>query len=160
VRDEQNIEMGDAGPLTRAAFANGKVTLGFVFGTKVGQDNIEATAMSVGFNGLKVIFTKDIASAKPNISTGLASFLDNVGYQLLRRIGHPEKDPTVALPAEREAELRANASGYGGHGSVMTTETGAPTHSLTALWCPGVYNGEPWLPIFLRRGYRKHLVLG
>ena len=55
------------------------------------------------------------------------------------------------------AKLR---SGNGNIGTVMVTGSSAPSHTLTALWCPGVYEGQPWIPLFLRRGYRKKLVLG
>lgn len=160
VRDEKNITTEVLGPRAIEAFGTGNVALGFVYGSKIGQANLEETAGSVGFNGLKVIFRHDIASAKPKMSMDLTGYLADVGRQLLRRVRHPHHDAAVALAADAEQALRADALGYGGHGSVMTTESGGPTHSLTALWCPGIYNGEPWLPLFLRRGYRKHIVLG
>jgi hypothetical protein len=30
--------------------------------------------------------------------------------------------------------------------------------TVAAFWCPGRFNGGSWIPLFLRRGYRKHLV--
>ena len=83
--------------------------------------------------------------------------LAEVGYRLLRGLRQDEAAP---ITAKEEESLRNNSLGYGNVGSVMTTMSGAPSHALTALWCPGVYDGQPWIPLFLRRGYRKYLVLG
>ncbi len=86
----------------------------------------------------------------------MREFLAEVGRGLLRAIRHGD----APVDAAADAALAADAVGYGGIGSVMVTPTSAPSHAITALWCPGAYSGQPWLPLFLRRGYRKHLVFG
>lgn len=161
LQGEQNIDTASLGPLTRAMFAGGDVSLAFAFGTVAGKSRIEQVARDLGFTGLQVAFQTEIRPAPLRLSDPLRAFLEDVGYTLLKRARYsPGSASQSPLTEQQEAGLRGDALGYGGTASIMVTPFSAPAHTITALWCPGIYKAQPWIPLFLRRGYRKHLVLG
>jgi hypothetical protein len=129
----------------------------FLHGTAAGKDRIATAARQVGFADVEVLYDEEIPPNPTGLSGGLRDFLAEVGYQLLRGVRHGE---VQTLGEAEEEALRGDALGYGNIGTVIVTASSAPSHALTALWCPGVYDGQPWIPLFLRRGYRKKLVLG
>lgn len=151
IQSEININNDPLGEQTRRFFQERAVAFGFAYGTKVGKVRVESVAGKLGFHDFGMRFSKDLEDVRPTISHELSEFLKDVGKQLL------ESKKGGSLDAEWIAE---NAMGYGNHASFMTTTSSAPTHTVTALWHPGKFNGEPWIPLLLRRGYRKHLVLG
>jgi hypothetical protein len=156
VQGEQNIDASSLGPKARELFTNGEVVLAFVFGTAAGRDRIRDAAAGVGFNGVDVEYANELNTESVTIADDLKSFLADVGVQLLQRIRFGDS----ATTSEQNAALQKDALGYGGHCSVIVTPFGAPSHTITALWCPGIFQGQAWVPLFLRRGYRKHLVFG
>lgn len=153
IRGEQNIDLSTLGPNTTAFFRDGKVVFGFVSGTASGKTRIEEAARRIGLVGLEVRYANELQSKALKMSSELADFLRKVGTSLLKDIRYPDTEPTAA---QIEA-VAADALGYGGAASLMVTPFSAPSHTLTAFWCPGRYEGESWIPLFLRRGYRKHL---
>jgi HD superfamily phosphohydrolase len=155
IQGERNIDMSAPGDRTLELLRSGRVRLMFVHGTESGRTRVVETARSAGFADLDVVFDR-LIPASPILSGPLREFLAEVGRGLLRAIRHGD----APVDAAADAALAADAVGYGGIGSVMVTPTSAPSHAITALWCPGAYAGQPWLPLFLRRGYRKHLVFG
>lgn len=156
LQGEQNIEVSALRPSTRRHFEKGSIALAFVFGTDAGKARIENVARELGFDGLQASFHNSLPSRRPHMSEPMRRFLTEVGTELLKRVRYGN---AVVTP-EHMAALRSDALGYGGEASVIMTLFNAPSHAITALWCPGVFAGQPWLPLFLRRGYRKHLVLG
>jgi HD superfamily phosphohydrolase len=64
------------------------------------------------------------------------------------------------LGEEDKAFCDANAFGYGGAGGLLATATNVPTSTVTALWCPGLHNDSPWMPLLIRQNKLRHLVLG
>ncbi|WP_420869819.1 phosphoribosyltransferase-like protein [Bradyrhizobium septentrionale] len=55
--------------------------------------------------------------------------------------------------------LVKNALGYGNSEGRTVTLWNVSTSTFTALWCPGVVDGEPWFPLFIRRGYAGRLIV-
>jgi len=157
IRTERNIDIGRAGDSTLAFLKKGKVRLAFVHGTAAGKARIASAASDLGFSDLAAIYDEEIPPRPAGLSADLKDHLAKVGYQLLRGVRHGDAS---TLDAEQEGALRGDVLGYGNVGTVMVTASSAPSHALTALWCPGVHDGQPWIPLFLRRGYRKDLVLG
>ncbi len=156
IRGEQNIDHSTLGPNSVSCFTNNPVILAFAFGTEGGKERILDASASVGYNCLQVRYATELNFESPEIDEDLKDYLAEVGFELLKRIRFADA-PVDSL---QEASIRKDALGYGGYGSVMVTPFGAPSHTITALWCPGIFQEQPWVPLFLRRGYRKHLVFG
>ncbi len=88
----------------------------------------------------------------------LKRFLTDVG-QSVYAWSHYKKIPAKLTAAQR-ARSEANAFGYANAGGLIATLQSVPTGTVTALWCPGVYNGQPWMPLVLRENRLKDLVVG
>lgn len=58
-----------------------------------------------------------------------------------------------------EADAEKDALGYGNAQGRTVTLWNVPTSTYTALWCPGIVDGEPWFPLFIRRGYASKLIV-
>lgn len=153
IRGEQNIDLSRSGPSFRASLANGHVSLVFAFGTEGGKTRIEGAAAQLGFVGVKVRYHWKLEPKTGQMTANLEPFLREVGESVLRFCREPEGAAEASETAKRDA------LGYGNTASVLVTPNNVPSHVITALWCPGIYKGQPWLPLFLRRGYRRHLVL-
>ena len=155
LQGERNIDFTD--PTVRFVdfLRKERVVLGFLFGTPEGQALIERTAKELGFENVLVKSKVNLPSKGTAISKELKEFLVDVGTQVLQYCRRD--DTTEAASAE---VCRADALGYGGKASLIVTPYNVPSHSITAFWCPGIFNELPWVPLFLRRGYRKHLVIG
>lgn len=153
IRDEQNIDLTEILPdLRELMMTSSSLVLGFAFGTKAGKTRIEKAAADVGFANLSVRFSKELESRTSSLSDDMKSFLEDVGVQVLSHVR--TRDGKVDLDG-----CRRDALGYSGTASVVLTQNNVPSHVITALWCPGIFNKKAWIPLFLRRGYRKHLVL-
>lgn len=157
IRAERNIDFSRPGERTSEHLKHRMVRLMFLHGTAAGQARVAEVARAEGFADLLALYDQEIPASGPNLSQELTSFLAETGYGLLRELRHAGLPD---LDGAQEASLRGDALGYGNVGTVMVTTTSAPSHALTALWCPGIIQGQAWIPLFLRRGYRRNLVLG
>jgi hypothetical protein len=117
---------------------------------------VVAADLQITFEG---IHSGHAVAGTAQLSNELREELRLIGTELLLhcrwRKDHPGETPSAEL-AGRCAE---DALGYGGKCGLLATLFSVPASTITALWCPGIYNGEPWVPLFLRRGYFDHLVL-
>ncbi|MCG2638886.1 MULTISPECIES: hypothetical protein [Bradyrhizobium] len=155
IRGEQNIDLTPLPPAVKNLFENGPVEFQFVYGTMAGKKRIEGAASLLGLSGITAKFANELNPVSVEMTKELRVRLEEIGQELLARIRYPAgHTPT----AEEIARLRADALGYGGVASIMVTPFNVPSHTLTAFWCPGIVDGEAWVPLFLRRGYRRHLV--
>jgi hypothetical protein len=136
-------------------FETGPIELQFIHGTGAGKKRIESAAKLLGFTGVAATFANELNPVSPVMTGELRDLLQRIGEELLKPIRFSNKQH---LTEDELKTLRADALGYGGTASVMVTPFNVPSHTLTALWCPGLVEGEAWVPLFLRRGYRKHLV--
>ena len=135
------------------------------------QSGREAFARAGRRHGLqlsegKIVWGRPVndVSGKGVVSDGLRSFLREIGEMVLRRRFERE--------AESEAPnwARERALGYADLEGLAITSFSVPTSTYPGLWCPGIRCapdgkpeediGTPWIPLFLRTGMLKHLVLG
>lgn len=100
----------------------------------------------------------NFASTFDGLSDNLQSFLRAVGSSVLRHARRRDRQWANEQTTLEEG-CDADALGYGGLKGMLVTPFNVPTSTLPALWCPGMVNGEPWMPLFVRRGYLRHLVV-
>jgi len=151
LRRESNIDLTSPSPRFIQHLRTGEVLLSFLYGTEAGKSKIEATARSLGFERVSVVYDEELPSKAARMSPELKGFLEDVGMHALQHCS-VEKPPLESF--------RVDALGYGGAASLMVTPFNVPSHTITAIWCPGKYTSLPWVPLLLRRGYRKHLIIG
>jgi HD superfamily phosphohydrolase len=151
LRRESNIDLTPPSPRFMQHLRTGEVLLSFLYGTKAGKLSIETTARALGFERLSVVYDEELPSKAPIMSSEMKRFLEDVGMHVLQHCS-AENPPLETF--------RADALGYGGAASLMVTPFNVPSHTITAIWCPGKYRSLPWVPLLIRRGYRKHLVIG
>lgn len=154
VRAEQNIDLTSPGGAFRQALATNTIRLGFLYGRPEGTKRISDASHALGYPNIEATYLSPIPAAK-NLSSELESFLSATGEALLRQARNVS-DTQAAVGVE----CKRDSLGYDGAASCLVTPANVPTHTITALWCPGYLGSLPWIPLFIRRGYRKHLVLG
>lgn len=108
------------------------------------------------FKGLS--FVQSIADTPRKLSPELEQFLSGVGTSLISWCRYGEEDPSVLDDLKLE-NCKSDALGYSGARALMCTPLNVPTGTLTPFWAPGYFNGEPWMPLLIRRGYLKKLIL-
>lgn len=92
------------------------------------------------------------------MTEGFEKFLSSVGASVY---AHAKYDRQYdQLKRIEQQTCRTNSLGFGNVRGTTFTFRNVPVSTLTALWCPGVYDGRPWVPLGVRRGYVKKLVLG
>lgn len=152
IRGEQNIYNTALTDRTRSALTTNKVTLAFLFGTNEGQERIERVARKIGFSSLSVVFNKSLRSESVSLPPQLEAFLSKVGESLLTGIRKATEPQAISA-------AKIDALGYSGTASVILTQFNVPSNVITAFWCTGLFGDVPWVPLFIRRGYLKHIVL-
>lgn len=118
------------------------------------QSCVEAAGMS-RFAGVRYARSVDVGV---NWSEPLRSFLTDVGSELIA--GQWYSKPLNELAASEQDLCRKHAFGYNNVGGLLTTLLSVPTGTVTPLWLPGLYKGQPWMPLVLRTNKLKHLVIG
>ena len=117
----------------------------------------EATRLGLtGFAGLHV---GETLGAAVEWTAELREFLEAVGRDLVahRRCGVPYAE----LPDGLDRDVcNLHCFGYGSYGGVTVTNANVPASTVTALWHPGLRDGMPWVPLFIRRGRLGELILG
>jgi deoxynucleoside triphosphate triphosphohydrolase SAMHD1 len=91
-------------------------------------------------------------------STELKEFLTDVGQHLVAWSRFHA--PYESLTKNEKAHCKKRSFGYQNVGGWITTILSVPTATVTPLWCPGLYKGQPWMPLLLRSNKLKHLVVG
>lgn len=155
VRGERNIDLTEPSSRFQKFLQSGQVVLAFLFGTADGRGKIRKAATDLKFANLDVEYSEELSSKSAQMSAEMRMFLESVGTEVLQ---HCRRD--MGSPAEILEACKRDALGYDGKASLTVTPYNAPSHAITAFWCPGKYKDLPWVPLFLRRGYRKHLVIG
>lgn len=126
-------------------------------GTPVAAKRLAETAKTLGlaqFSGLRfgTLIGKGLL-----FSADLNAFLEDVGRELMaqRLFDSAFSD----LRPEDQKRCSANSLGFGNYGGITVTNVNVPASTVTALWQPGSYKGRPWIPLFLRRGRYRDLLL-
>jgi hypothetical protein len=160
--DEQRTEHGieqtclssrDCDMLTKL-----RVSIVTAAGTPTAKTALQSKFESLGlaeFSGLQ--YQRELSRVSPELGAP-ESFLQDVGLHVLSWARHGKANP-ADLSSEEAASCKSDALGYSGARALACSPSNVPAGTLTALWCPGVFHGEPWIPLLIRRGYLKHLVL-
>ncbi len=145
----------------------------FVFyGASVdGEEMIKKACDEAGMRFAGLRSRKKFDELQFDASPNLEQFLAKVGRGLMlgaRRRDFPEEAIKNSLTAVDDRVV-----GYGNKRGVTVTPFNVPTSTYTALWCPGWYRPDskylehddqvsgrlPWLPLFLRTGQFRNLVI-
>lgn len=117
------------------------------------QDSLfEAAPVSI-----RIVCAEELSSQSRKPQTDFESFLSQVGAQCYAHAKYSSS--YVDLSRERRRICDRNALGFGNACGTTLTYRNAPVSTYTALWCPGIFEGRPWIPLAIRRGYVKSLVL-
>lgn len=129
-------------------------------GSFAANDRLSSCLPVLGYKAFRGVFLgEELRSPQLSLSPELERFLSEVGTSLLAYCRYGEHDKSL-LSAEKQDRCRADALGYDGARGLLATLFNVPTFTLTPLWCPGLFRNAPWMPLVIRRGYIRHLVLG
>jgi deoxynucleoside triphosphate triphosphohydrolase SAMHD1 len=151
--DEKNLLPSLEADANREKLKSLKSHISVISGTEAGKKLIEGHAIKLGLQ-LSTSFANEVGGSA-DLTPKMREFLRAVGYSLQKSL----RADNQILNEKIEESLRGRALGYGGHCGLSTSYFNVPTSTLTAFWCPGLYNGRPWLPLLIRRGYSQHLKL-
>ena len=154
LQGEKNIEFSDFTGMFEGIVKEHRIVLAFVYGNKSGTELILKEAEGIGWDNLTVTYANEMSVSQADVSEQLRAFLTVTGTQLLMHFRGVSSDADEGFQGARDDSL-----GYGGQASLIMTTRNAPSHAVTALWCPGIAHGRPWVPLFLRRGYSASLSL-
>jgi len=159
---EQRAEVGiEQTPLSfrdMNALRSMRLSVVTALGTGLAHTTLAAELPKLGldkFDGLE--FGKEMRSEFA-LPPGLEDHMRAVGTSTLAWVRHGARDPGQ-LSADQLAVCNRDALGYGGAKALVSTPLNVPVGTLTALWCPGFYRGEPWMPLLIRRGYIDKLII-
>jgi HD superfamily phosphohydrolase len=138
-------------------FAGRQLGVVTAVGTDKAAGRLKDAAHVLGLEGFAKLFYGQRLGAGVMWSADLAAFLQKVGKDLMaqRLFGRPYAD----LEDQERPRCDEHCFGYGNHGGVTVTNVNVPSSTVTALWQPGAHNGRPWIPLFLRRGRFRDLLL-
>ncbi len=142
--EERGVDEEPLEERQRDALKASGVTLLVAKGTDKGCTRIRETAEQLGLN-VDLQMTATFADSSSDLTEELRRELATVGTAVLESSRGPND-------AERDA------LGYGGTMGLLVGLFNVPTCCPPALWCPGEYLGEPWVPLFIRRGYQHKAV--
>jgi deoxynucleoside triphosphate triphosphohydrolase SAMHD1 len=151
VKKEAGIELFELQPNEKDLFS--KIELWLV--TCVGKpesenlirDKLLAADGLLKFKGARFARALDLGASKEALSPPFEEFLRKVGAACVTPSSTPGGTPSE------------NALGYSNSKGRTVTLWNVPTSTFTALWCPGIVDGEPWCPLFIRRGYTEKLIV-
>jgi deoxynucleoside triphosphate triphosphohydrolase SAMHD1 len=156
-RQEQGIERASLSKHDQARLKDLRVTIVSAVGTAAGRENLRSTLPSLGLNLFQGLFYgRDTTEERADLGEA-QDFLSEVGREVLAWSRH--RRDYGSLTREQSAACQRDSLGYRGATCLMCTPMNVPVGTVTAFWCPGIFQGEPWIPLVIRRGYLKHLVL-
>jgi len=156
LRGETNIY---AHSLNKNKLNNINLNIAVCIGTKVAAERIRGVLRSFGVNKVgQVTYGEEFAHTSTTLSKKMKSFLREVGIDILKfSRGVPEG--RKYSDKHLLEKCKNDALGYDNQIGLSVTAINVPVSTITAFWCPGMYNDRPWMPLFLRRGYFDKLVL-
>ncbi|MCJ9674450.1 MULTISPECIES: hypothetical protein [unclassified Neorhizobium] len=107
IRDEQNIDTTEILPdLKNAMMKTSHIALGFTYGTNAGKKRVEEAAAELGFEHFSVRFNEKLDSHTFSVSTGMRTFLENVGYKSSSRCAPAMARLTLRVASETRLAIR------------------------------------------------------
>jgi len=163
--EDQRSETGIfAQPLSRDCLEKLKkvrLAIGVCAGFEEAQGPLSGLLTDAGISGFVGVRLSKRIDARPSIvSPELHTFLRAVGRDVLAYARYRSEGGVSGLKPEQAAFCERNSGGYGDVGALVSTPFSVPTATYPAFWCPGFYQGAPWMPLFVRRGYTDRLVVG
>lgn len=159
-QNEQGIAQTPLAPAEQEVLRNRKVGIGICFGNQAAEDGVRhlLRGLSVSnFTGIHI--GQQWEHRQPTLSKELSNFLHAVGTDVLAYSHFSKRNGIAELNEAQRSNCMRDALGYGGAGWLLATPFNVPTSTFTALWCPGLYKGKPWIPLLIRRGYLKKLII-
>lgn len=127
-------------------------------GAEDAQTRLRRTAAFLGLSGFSGLFVGAPLTSGLVWPLELKAFLEDVGRDLLAQRRHGVPYAELGEGLDKEA-CDNHCFGYGNHGGITATNANVPASTVTALWQPGIRNGVPWIPLFIRRGRLGELIL-
>jgi deoxynucleoside triphosphate triphosphohydrolase SAMHD1 len=157
-RSERGIEQTPLSARDLEVLKSVKLNIVTALGTDEAKNTLSSELISLGLKNFAGLTFGEKMRDEVDPPPEIEKFLKGVGTSALAwaRFGISE------LSAMDENDLKScerDALGYRGAKALVTTLLSVPTGTLTPLWCPGFHNGEPWMPLLIRRGYLEKLVI-
>jgi len=150
IQAEVGIERLKLNPNDIALLSSFKIRLATCVGRSESEKSVRRHLAYLGdklkFRGLE--FGEPLSDPTSAINPNFRNYLSEVGSELIRSAKNLKK-----------AEADKMALGYSNSEGRTVTLWNVPTSTYTAFWCPGIAKGEPWFPLFIRRGYAEKLVI-
>lgn len=124
-------------------------------GANSARDRLQECATALGVSHPIEFYFDTAVEPDSTWDEDIRAFLANVGRSVLEWTRSRSKQPSQ----EDKIFSETHAFGYGNTGGLLATNTNVPASTVTALWCPGVYKGAAWMPLLIRQGKLRHLVL-
>lgn len=156
---EQGIEQTSLDPEERSVLCENQIGIGVCFGNHAAEDHLRQLLQELSIaNFVGVHVGRQLDPQLGKLSKELFEFLGGVGTAVLAYSRFGSED-VETLNKEQRKSCERDAVGYGGGQWLLATPFNVPTSTYTALWCPGIYRGKPWVPLLIRRGYLKKLIV-
>jgi hypothetical protein len=156
-RNEDGLYSPLSGPAL-AALRDREVYLLVSAGSSKANNAISKCVRAHGLKNFKGLRCAEKLGGSYSWPAPLKRFLRDVGESAYAW-SHYKRPPTQLSAAQR-ARCEANAFGYANAGGLIASLDSVPTGTVTALWCPGLHRGQPWMPLLLRANRLKDLIVG
>jgi hypothetical protein len=123
-------------------------------GRALASERLTVCLSDLGFTNFAGLFYSRQIGAVDQWADELRDYLTGVGRSVLT---WSRRDKTQTEAGRKFCV--DNAFGYGAAGGLLITTTNVPSSTVTALWCPGIHNQSPWMPLVIRQNKLRHLVL-
>jgi HD superfamily phosphohydrolase len=111
-----------------------------------------------GFKNFKGLKFAEKIGALQSLSVPLKKYLREVGASTYA--WRHFRKPLTKLSQAQRSRCAENSFGYANAGGLIATLQSVPTGTVTALWCAGIHNGQPWMPLLIRSNRLQDLVVG
>jgi len=160
--DDQKLETGiEKTPLSKNEkdlLEKLNVTIVTAVGSTRANENLANNLPKVGVKNYRGLhYENEIKSYNSNLGD-LKPLLEEIGRNVLAWSRHGTTKLSKLKASQRE-KCKNDALGYDNAMALMCTPMNVPVGTLTAFWCPGIIDGEPWIPLLIRRGYLKNLII-
>jgi deoxynucleoside triphosphate triphosphohydrolase SAMHD1 len=157
-RSERGIERAPLSARDLKVLKSVRLNIVTALGTEEAGETLSSELVSLGLTKFEGLTFGEKMRDGVGIPLEIEKFLESVGTSALAwaRFGATELSALDALDLKN---CERDALGYRGAKALVTTLLSVPTGTLTPLWCPGFHNGEPWMPLLIRRGYLEKLVI-
>lgn len=152
IRGERGIVDRPLDKTVLSKLADRKVALAVCVGNENASAKVNELLAQLGIKApIGLHFNRPLENAH-TMSDRLREELARIGEQLLVYCRW-STDKAEEPPEEIRSRCVTDALGYGGANGSLITMWSVPSSTTTALWCPGIVDGEPWIPLVPRRGY-------